>query len=97
MAPTKLKLVQVQFEFVFVFIFPCLNVCKLLRRSEQSGGWIEEAENEMMHLMTFMEAAKPNWYVPAIAIDSYIEFLKELDKGNIKNVPAPAIATDYKA
>ncbi|XP_019257749.1 PREDICTED: ubiquinol oxidase 2, mitochondrial-like [Nicotiana attenuata] len=101
MAPTKLKLVQVQFESVFAFIFPCLNVCKSLRRYEQSGGWIkallEEAENERMHLMAFMEVAKPKWYVPAIAIDSYTEFLKELDKGNIENVPAPAIAIDYKA
>nr|BBF90047.1 mitochondrial alternative oxidase 1c-like [Oryza rufipogon] len=30
------------------------------------GGWIrallEEAENERMHLMTFMEVAKPRWY-----------------------------------
>ncbi|XP_027360034.1 ubiquinol oxidase 1, mitochondrial isoform X3 [Abrus precatorius] len=29
------------------------------------------------------------------AIHSYTEFLKELDKGNIENVPAPAIAMDY--
>nr|GMC54111.1 ubiquinol oxidase 2, mitochondrial [Ipomoea batatas] len=29
------------------------------------------------------------------AIHSYTEFLKELDKGNIENVPAPAIALDY--
>ncbi|XP_019228798.1 PREDICTED: ubiquinol oxidase 2, mitochondrial-like [Nicotiana attenuata] len=53
--------------------------------------------HERMHLMTFMEVAKPNWYVPAIAIDSYTEFLKELDKGNIENVRAPAIAIDFKA
>ncbi|KAJ6340596.1 hypothetical protein OIU77_008372 [Salix suchowensis] len=37
--------------------------CKSLRRFEQSGGWIktllDEAENERMHLMTFMEVAKP--------------------------------------
>lgn len=37
-----------------------------LRRFEHSGGWIkallEEAENERMHLMTFMEVAKPVWY-----------------------------------
>nr|Q40578.2 RecName: Full=Ubiquinol oxidase 2, mitochondrial; AltName: Full=Alternative oxidase 2; Flags: Precursor [Nicotiana tabacum] len=106
--------------------------CKSLRRFEQSGGWIkallEEAENERMHLMTFMEVAKPNWYERALvfavqgvfinayfvtyllspklahrivgyleeeAIHSYTEFLKELDKGNIENVPAPAIAIDY--
>jgi ubiquinol oxidase len=106
--------------------------CKSLRRFEHSGGWIrtllEEAENERMHLMTFMEVAKPKWYERALvftvqgiffnayfvgylispkfahrvvgyleeeAIHSYTEFLKELDKGNIENVPAPAIAIDY--
>ncbi|KAL2348796.1 hypothetical protein Fmac_002796 [Flemingia macrophylla] len=105
---------------------------KSLRRFEHSGGWIkallEEAENERMHLMTFMEVAKPRWYERALvitvqgvffnayflgylvspkfahrmvgyleeeAIHSYTEFLKELDKGNIENVPAPAIAIDY--
>lgn len=106
--------------------------CKSLRRFEHSGGWIkallEEAENERMHLMTFMEVAKPRWYERALvftvqgvffnayflaylaspklahrivgyleeeAIHSYTEFLKELDKGNIENVSAPAIAIDY--
>ncbi|XP_011005528.1 PREDICTED: ubiquinol oxidase 2, mitochondrial-like [Populus euphratica] len=106
--------------------------CKSLRRFEHSGGWIktllDEAENERMHLMTFMEVAKPRWYERALvitvqgvflnayflgyiispkfahrmvgyleeeAIHSYTEFLKELDKGNIENVPAPAIAVDY--
>nr|AAC35354.1 alternative oxidase precursor [Glycine max] len=106
--------------------------CKSLRRFEHSGGWfkalLEEAENERMHLMTFMEVAKPKWYERALvitvqgvffnayflgyllspkfahrmvgyleeeAIHSYTEFLKELDKGNIENVPAPAIAIDY--
>lgn len=37
-----------------------------LRLIEHSGGWIrallEEAENERMHLMTFMEVAKPTWF-----------------------------------
>lgn len=41
-----------------------------LRRFEHSGGWIkallEEAENERMHLMTFMEIAKPRWYERAL-------------------------------
>ncbi|KAF6175113.1 hypothetical protein GIB67_022794 [Kingdonia uniflora] len=106
--------------------------CKSLRRFEHSGGWIkallEEAENERMHLMTFMEVAKPRWYERAFvitvqgiffnayflaylasptlahrvveyleeeAIHSYTEFLKELDKGKIENVLAPAIAIDY--
>ncbi|KAG9133408.1 hypothetical protein Leryth_013225 [Lithospermum erythrorhizon] len=46
--------------------------CKSLRRFEHSGGWIktllEEAENERMHLMTFMEVAKPRWYERALVI-----------------------------
>ncbi|XP_051124122.1 ubiquinol oxidase 2, mitochondrial-like [Andrographis paniculata] len=106
--------------------------CKSLRRFERSGGWIksllEEAENERMHLMTFMEVSQPQWYERALviavqgiffnayfmaylmspklahrivgyleeeAIYSYTSFLEELDKGNIENVPAPAIAVDY--
>ncbi|KAL4383862.1 hypothetical protein GQ457_15G000660 [Hibiscus cannabinus] len=106
--------------------------CKSLRRFENSGGWIkallEEAENERMHLMTFMEVSDPRWYDRALvfavqgiffnayflgyiispkfahrvvgyleeeAIHSYTEFLKELDNGNIENVPAPPIAIDY--
>nr|BAH23672.1 alternative oxidase [Arum concinnatum] len=105
---------------------------KSLRRFDHSGGWIkallEEAENERMHLMTFMEVAQPRWYERALvvavqgvffnayflgylispkfahrvvgyleeeAIHSYTEFLKEIDKGTIENVPAPAIALDY--
>ena len=44
--------------------------CKSLRRFEPSGGWIkallEEAENERMHLMTFMEVSKPRWYERAL-------------------------------
>ncbi|KAK7839457.1 ubiquinol oxidase 1a [Quercus suber] len=44
--------------------------CKSLRRFEHSGGWIkallEEAENERMHLMTFMEVANPRWYERAL-------------------------------
>ncbi|CAL9083611.1 unnamed protein product [Musa acuminata var. zebrina] len=103
-----------------------------LRRFEQSGGWIrallEEAENERMHLMTFMEVAQPRWYERALviavqgvffnayflgylvspkfahrvtgyleeeAIHSYTEFLRDLEAGEIDNVPAPAIAIDY--
>ncbi|KAL5793064.1 hypothetical protein ACOSP7_001658 [Xanthoceras sorbifolium] len=45
---------------------------KSLRKFEQSGGWIkallEEAENERMHLMTFLELAKPQWYERALVI-----------------------------
>lgn len=44
--------------------------CKSLRRFETSGGWIkallEEAENERMHLMTFMEVAQPKWWERAL-------------------------------
>ena len=44
--------------------------CKSLRRFEDSGGWIkallEEAENERMHLMTFLEVVKPKWYERAL-------------------------------
>jgi ubiquinol oxidase len=39
---------------------------KSLRRMEDDHGWIHtllaEAENERMHLMTFIEVAKPNWF-----------------------------------
>ncbi|MED6147286.1 hypothetical protein PIB30_042811 [Stylosanthes scabra] len=46
--------------------------CKSLRRFEHSGGWIkallEEAENERMHLMTFMEVSDPKWYERALVI-----------------------------
>lgn len=45
---------------------------KSLRRFEHSGGWIkallEEAENERMHLMTFMEVSDPKWYERALVI-----------------------------
>jgi ubiquinol oxidase len=105
---------------------------KSLRRFEHSGGWIkallEEAENERMHLMTFLEVSKPQWYERAIviavqgvffntyflaylvspkvahrivgyleeeAVISYTAFLKDIDNGKMKNVPAPAIAIDY--
>lgn len=45
---------------------------KSLRRFEHSGGWIrtllEEAENERMHLMTFMEVSQPRWYERALVM-----------------------------
>ena len=38
---------------------------KCLRRMQNDRGWIklllDEAENERMHLMTFIEIARPNW------------------------------------
>ncbi|KAF3642386.1 hypothetical protein FXO38_21126 [Capsicum annuum] len=47
-----------------------LNLMKLLRRFKQSGGWIiallEEAENERIHLMTFLKVAKTKWYERAL-------------------------------
>ena len=43
-----------------------------LRRFERTGGWIrvllEEAENERMHLMTFMELVQPRWYERALVL-----------------------------
>ncbi|XP_066345793.1 ubiquinol oxidase 1b, mitochondrial-like [Miscanthus floridulus] len=43
-----------------------------LRRFEHSGGWIrallEEAENERMHLMTFLEVAQPKWWERALVL-----------------------------
>lgn len=43
-----------------------------LRRFEQSGGWIrallEEAENERMHLMTFLEVMQPRWWERALVL-----------------------------
>ncbi|KAF6134197.1 hypothetical protein GIB67_013594 [Kingdonia uniflora] len=75
--------------------------CKSLRRFEHSGGWIkallEEAENERMHLMTFMGAAmvgESNCDYRARHILQYL-FLSELDKGQFENVPTPAIVNDY--
>lgn len=105
---------------------------KSLRRFEQSGGWIkallEEAENERMHLMTFLELSQPKWseralviavqgvffnayfaayvlspklahrivgYLEEEAVNSYTEFLNDLEKGIVENQPAPAIAIDY--
>lgn len=89
---------------------------------------LAEAENERMHLMTFIEIAKPNWferllilvaqvifwhvyfivflispstahrivgYFEEEAVYSYTEYLNELDKGRIENVPAPRIAITY--
>ncbi|KAG5625447.1 hypothetical protein H5410_010665 [Solanum commersonii] len=82
-----------------------------LRKFEQSGGWIkallEEAENERMHLMTMVELVQPKWYERLLlahrvvgyleeeAIHSYTLYLNDIDRGEIENVPAPAIAIDY--
>jgi len=43
-----------------------LQHLRAIRRMESDHGWIrkllDEAENERMHLMTFIEISKPNWF-----------------------------------
>jgi len=45
---------------------------RCLRRMEDDRGWIktllDEAENERMHLMTFVAVAKPSWFERAIVL-----------------------------
>ncbi|MDM0015318.1 alternative oxidase [Variovorax sp. J22P168] len=45
---------------------------RCLRRLEEDHGWIrtllDEAENERMHLMTFLEIAKPSWFERAMVL-----------------------------
>lgn len=109
-----------------------LQHLKSLRRMVPDRGWIktllDEAENERMHLMTFVEIVKPNWfermlvilvqgvffnlyfflylffprtahrivgYMEEEAVVSYTEYLKEIDSGNVENIPAPDIAIEY--
>jgi ubiquinol oxidase len=49
-----------------------LNHLKSLRRMQDDRGWIktllDEAENERMHLMTFIAVAKPNWFERALVL-----------------------------
>lgn len=49
-----------------------LQHLRSLRRMEQDDGWIhtllEEAENERMHLLTFIHIAKPSWFERLIII-----------------------------
>lgn len=49
-----------------------LRHMRSLRRMEHDNGWIrvllDEAENERMHLMTFIEIAKPNWFERALIL-----------------------------
>ena len=49
-----------------------MNHLRALRRLQDDRGWIktllEEAENERMHLMTFIEVAQPNWAERAIVL-----------------------------
>lgn len=109
-----------------------INHLKCLRRMCDDKGWIrtlmDEAENERMHLMTFIEVARPTpferlvilgaqWifylaffalylisaktahrvvgYFEEEAVLSYTLYLKEIDEGRSKNVPAPEIAKRY--
>lgn len=109
-----------------------LQHLRALRRMESDNGWIhtllDEAENERMHLMTFIHIAQPTWlerliillaqgaffngffflylvspktahrvvgYFEEEAVYSYTEYLTEVDKGIIPNVPAPEIAIEY--
>ena len=50
-----------------------------LRRMEDDDGWIrtllDEAENERMHLMTFIEIAQPNWLERAVILVAQFGFL----------------------
>jgi ubiquinol oxidase len=109
-----------------------LQHLRALRRMESDDGWIhtllDEAENERMHLMTFVHIAQPTWlerliillaqgiffngffmlyllsprtahrvvgYFEEEAVYSYTEYLAEVEKGIIPNVPAPEIAIEY--
>jgi ubiquinol oxidase len=49
-----------------------INHLHSLRRMQDDRGWIrtlmDEAENERMHLMTFIEVAQPTWYERAVII-----------------------------
>jgi ubiquinol oxidase len=49
-----------------------LTHLRCLRRMCDDNGWIrtllEEAENERMHLMTFVHVAKPNWFERCIIL-----------------------------
>jgi ubiquinol oxidase len=106
-----------------------INHLKCLRRMCDDKGWIrtlmDEAENERMHLMTFIEVAKPTMFERLVILGvqwvfylaffafylvssktahrivgyfeeeevlSYTLYLKEIDEGRSKNVPAPEIA-----
>lgn len=51
---------------------------KCLRNQCHDDGWIktllDEAENERMHLMTFIEIAKPNWFERLLILITQIVF-----------------------
>lgn len=76
-----------------------INHLTALRRMRDDGGWIrtlmEEAENERMHLMTFVQIARVVGYFEEEAVISDTLYLKEIEEGRSPNVPAPAIARHY--
>lgn len=49
-----------------------LQHLRALRRMQSDHGWIrkllDEAENERMHLMTFIEIAQPNWFERSLIV-----------------------------
>ena len=108
------------------------NHLSSLRNMKHDSGRIrtlmDEAENERMHLMTFLEITKPTWFERGLifgaqgmfftgfalaymfsrrtahrfvglieekAVNSYTEYLKEVDEGRLENVDAPDIAKKY--
>ena len=95
---------------------------------EQIREMLAEAENERMHLMFFIEIAKPNFFERLVvlsaqivfglfylfmyifftrtahrmigyfedeAVKSYTEYLKLVEDGKVKNIPAPKLAINY--
>ena len=109
-----------------------LQHLRSLRRLEDDKGWIhtllDEAENERMHLMTFIHVARPSHferllvllaqgifyncffllylisaktahrlvgYFEEEAVISYTEYLRDIDSGKDRNIPAPKVAIDY--
>ena len=56
-----------------------LNHLKALRRMRDDEGWVrellDEAENERMHLMIFLEVAKPTWVERTLVILGQAAFL----------------------
>lgn len=108
------------------------NHLSSLRKMKHDSGRIrtlmDEAENERMHLMTFIEISQPSklerglicvaqagffaafslayllsrrtahrfvGLIEEKAINSYTEYLKEVDEGRLENVAAPEIAKKY--
>lgn len=109
-----------------------LQHLRSLRRMQSDHGWIrtllDEAENERMHLLTFIHIAKPSQferlvvllvqgifyncffllylvspktahrvvgYLEEAAVNSYTEYLADVDNGTHVNSLAPGIAIDY--